>query len=83
MYLPSSSLSYWPNGCHRRPMKQTKTREELLRLAPVQAEIANVQKQGEEYSAALMVNYGARLKLRTFAVVAIGFEKLVWQAISV
>ena len=61
---------------------RTKTREELLMLAPVQAEIANAQKQGRDYGAALMTKYGARLKLRTFAVVAIGFEKLVWQAVT-
>lgn len=60
---------------------RTKTREELLALPPVQAEIANAQKQGQEYSATLTAQYGAQLKLRTFAVVAVGFEKLVWQAV--
>lgn len=58
-----------------------KTREELLALPAVQAEIAAAKKQGQDYSAALALQYGARLKLRTFAVVAVGFEKLVWQAV--
>ncbi|MFZ4663844.1 MAG: AAA family ATPase, partial [Caldilineaceae bacterium] len=60
---------------------RTKTREELLALALVQAEIANAQKQGQEYSATLTAKHGASLKLRAFAVVAIGFEKWVWQPV--
>ncbi|MCE7989584.1 MAG: hypothetical protein DYG89_51195 [Caldilinea sp. CFX5] len=61
---------------------RAKTREELLALPTVQAEIATAKKQGQDYSAALTTKYGARLKLRTFAVVAVGFERIVWQPVT-
>ncbi len=61
---------------------RAKTREELLALPAVQDELANAARQGKEYGAALVAKYGAALKLRTFAVVAIGFERLVWQAVE-
>jgi hypothetical protein len=56
------------------------TREELLALPSVQAELAQAEQQGKEYGASLTAKYGAKLKLRTFAVVAIGFDRLVWRA---
>ena len=61
---------------------RAKTKAELLALAPVQAELAQAQKQGQFYGAVLTTKYGARLKLRSFAVVAIGFETLVWQVVN-
>ena len=60
---------------------RAKTRPDLLALPPVQEELAKAQKQGQEYADTLTAKYGAKLKLRTFAVVAIGFERLVWVAV--
>lgn len=59
------------------------TREELLALPSVQAELAQAEQQGKEYGESLTAKYGAKLKLRTFAVVAIGFDRLVWRAAAV
>jgi hypothetical protein len=61
---------------------RTTPRKELLALAPVQNELAAARRQGQAYGAALLEKYGATFKLRTFAVVALGFERLVWQAVG-
>ena len=61
---------------------RAKTREELLALAPVQEILALAQQQGREYGADLNTKYGEKLKLRVFAVVAIGFERIVWQTVA-
>lgn len=69
-------------GLNARAVR-AKTREEILALAPVQEELANAQQQGREYGAALNVKYGEKLKLRVFVVVAIGFERIVWQTVAI
>jgi len=44
----------------------------------VQEKIAEATPQLQRYRQALVKKYGDRLRLRTFAVVAIGFERLMW-----
>lgn len=51
---------------------------ELLALDAVQEKIAEATPQLQRYRQGLVKKYGERLRLRTFAVVAIGFERLVW-----
>ena len=50
----------------------------LLALDSVQEKIAEATPQLHRYRTALGKKYGDRLRLRSFAVVAIGFERLVW-----
>ena len=54
----------------------------LKALAPIQQEFAAAHKQAVTYRAGLAAKYGTRLKLRTFTVVAIGFERLLWEAVE-
>ena len=53
-------------------------RPELQALPPVQQRLAASQRKLEGYRATLQGAYGDRLRLRTFSVVALGFERLVW-----
>jgi hypothetical protein len=50
----------------------------LLALEVVQAKITEAIPQLQRYRQALVKKYGDRLRLRAYAVVAIGFERLVW-----
>lgn len=50
----------------------------ILACAPIQAKMAEAQTQLQRYRPILAKKYGDRLRLRTYAVVAIGFERLVW-----
>lgn len=62
------------NGVEIRQMEQSA----LLALEVVQARVNEATSQLQRYRAALVKKYGDRLRLRTFAVVAIGFERLLW-----
>jgi hypothetical protein len=62
------------NGVEIRQMEQST----LLALEVVQAKISEATPQLQRYRTALVKKYGDRLRLRTFAVVAIGFERLLW-----
>jgi len=53
----------------------------LMALPAVQASLAEAQSQLQRYRAALQVNIGERLRLRTYAVVGLGFERLVWEEV--
>ena len=53
----------------------------LLALDAVKVKFAEAQGQLQRYRKALAKKYGAALRLRTYAVVAIGFERLVWQEV--
>ena len=56
------------------------SREALMALKPVREGLDNAQKQLSQYRNALADIYGAGfLKLRTFSVVSVGFERLVWR----
>jgi hypothetical protein len=57
-------------------------RHELQALPPVQQKLAASQRKLEGYRATLQGAYGDRLRLRTFSVAALGFERLVWNELS-
>jgi hypothetical protein len=57
-------------------------RFELRALPPVQQKLAASQHKLEGYRAALQGAYGDRLRLRTFSVVSLGFERLVWKELA-
>jgi hypothetical protein len=60
---------------------QEKTREELALLPAVVAKLNEAAEQARRYGAALRVRYGLT-DLRLFAVVGIGLERVVWQAVE-
>lgn len=62
-------------------VKQT-SRADLLQLAPVQKAVAEAETQLRAYRAALTARYQVELRLHTFAVVALGFERLVFVEIA-
>ena len=53
----------------------------LLALDAVKVKFAEAQMQLQRYRKTLAKKYGVALRLRTYAVVAIGFERLVWQEV--
>ena len=59
---------------------RAKSREELVNLAPVKQALYEAQAQLQNYRQTLEQKYGDALKLRTYAVVALGVERLLWEA---
>ena len=57
-------------------------REQLAALPAVQARLAEARSQLQRYRTALQATYGETLRLRTYAVVGLGFERLVWEEVS-
>ncbi len=55
------------------------SREELQALPVVQEKLAQARTQLAVYRQSLLALYGAKLRLQTHAVVAVGFERLVWE----
>ena len=74
-YLKLGDLGLDGAALHAKPMA------ELMQLDAVKTQIAEASVQLQSYRATLTARYGARLRLRTFAVVALGFERLVWEEI--
>ena len=58
-----------------------KSRQEVLALDKVKKEMHAAVAQVKGYQTRLLAKYGGTLKLRTYAVVALGFEKVVWQEV--
>jgi hypothetical protein len=56
-------------------------RSELATLPAVAQMQANAREQLRDYRAVLETLYGERLKLRCFRVVALGYERLVWEEV--
>ena len=54
-------------------------RQELAALPPVAQKLAESQHKLRGYRDTLRAAYGSALRLRTYSVVAAGFERLVWQ----
>ena len=54
----------------------------LKALPPVQRKLAEAQAKLAGYRRALQAKYGDRLRLRTYGIAAVGFERLVWQEVS-
>jgi hypothetical protein len=57
------------------------SREELLALTVVKRKLAEAVQKLEGYRQTLQTTYGEVLRLRVYSVVAVGFERLVWQEI--
>ncbi|MCP4699175.1 MAG: AAA family ATPase, partial [Gammaproteobacteria bacterium] len=56
--------------------------EELQALPPVQAAFAEAETQLRDYGAVLRRRHGEVLRLRTVAVTAVGFERLLWVEVT-
>ena len=50
-------------------------------LGPVQAKLAEARARLSGYRQVLQQRYGARLRLRSYAVVSIGFDRLAWEEV--
>jgi hypothetical protein len=53
-------------------------RTELAALPPVAAALAAATREAEGYRATLQAVYGAKLRLHTYAIASLGFDRLVW-----
>lgn len=71
-YIPLSDLGLTGEAVKATP------REELAGLPLVAAALAEAIRKAEGYRATLQAVFGARLRLHTFAIVALGFDRLVW-----
>ena len=58
-----------------------KGREELAELPVVRKALGEAKAQLIRYREALERKYGEILRLRTYAVVSLGFERLVWEEV--
>ena len=58
-----------------------KKHDELVSLKGVKQQLTQAQKQLSGYRKALEKKYDQRLKLRSYTVVAVGFERLIWEAV--
>jgi len=58
------------------------SRAELKALAPVQQKLAEAKASLNDYRHALETAYGDVLRLRTYSVVAVGFDRLVWEEMT-
>ncbi|MFO7640639.1 MAG: AAA family ATPase, partial [Candidatus Competibacteraceae bacterium] len=58
-----------------------KTREELIALPVVAAKLNEAEAQARRYGAALRERYGLT-DLRSFAVVGMGLERVVWRVVA-
>jgi hypothetical protein len=61
---------------------QALSREELTALPQVQQKLAEARAQTADYVRELRARYSQALRLRIYAVVALGFDRLVWEEIS-
>ena len=53
--------------------------EEFGNLAPVRKKFAEAKTALEDYRKTLQAKYGELLRLHTYSVIALGFERLVWR----
>jgi hypothetical protein len=65
------------DGLTARQMSQA----ELRALPEVQAQLAQARTQLQSYRRDLQVAYQGGLRLQTYAIVALGFDRLVWEEI--
>jgi len=71
-YIPLSDLGLTGTAVKATP------REDLAGLPLVAAALAEATRKAADYRATLQATYGAKLRLHTFAIVALGFDRLVW-----
>jgi len=77
-------FKYVPLGKNNLTGEQVRgmSQKDLLVLKPVKAELADAKKQLLSYRATLNQVYGAGyLRLRTYTVVSVGYDRLVWQEV--
>jgi len=55
--------------------------EAVNRLTPIQQKLAEARTKVQAYRRKLVESYGDLLRLRTYAVVALGFERLAWEEV--
>jgi hypothetical protein len=58
------------------------TVKEVKELAMVQEKLAESKTQLKKYRAALESKYGKQLRLQTYSVIALGFERMVWWKVN-
>jgi hypothetical protein len=61
---------------------RNKATAELTDLEVIKAEFTAARRALHSYQQTLHARYGALLKLRVYAVVSLGFERLFWQEIT-
>ncbi len=59
-----------------------KSRAELLELEAVKQALDEAKSQLHSYHQSLQAKYGQALKLRSYAVLAVSFERLIWEEVS-
>lgn len=77
-------FKYVPLGKNNLTGEQVKgmSQKELLALDAVEVELKDAKKQLKSYRATLTEVYGeGYLRLRTYVVVSVGFDRLVWQEV--
>ncbi len=57
------------------------SKEDLVALPPVQHALADSGKKLKRYGSALKARHGGALRLRSFSVVALGFDRLAWEEV--
>lgn len=55
---------------------------ELSALPPVKKKLEEARRQLQNYNKLLQANHGSYLKLRCYAVVALGFDRLLWEEVK-
>ncbi len=58
------------------------SRDELKALSPVQTKLSESGTKLKDYVQSLKKNYGSDLRLHSYSLVSIGFDKLIWQEIK-
>lgn len=90
-YVPLSAIQIESAPDAQTPKRKPKatgaqvrklSRQALLTVDAVQTEIAAAKEQLRTYQQVLQQKYGDVLKLRTYAVVSIGVERLVWEEVT-
>jgi len=54
---------------------------EVQALAPIQARLAEARARLQGYRQVLQQRYGERLRLRSYAIVSLGFDRLAWEEV--
>ena len=74
-YVPLTEVGLTGVEVRQRPSEELKT------LPIIQEKLAEARTQLQRYRQVLEEKYGATLQLRAYAVVALGFERLVWEEV--
>ncbi len=77
-YVPLNKL---PQQLTGQEVRQ-KNRSELVSLNAVKTKLTDARKQLRHYHQTLEQKYGDVLKLRSYAVLAVGFERVLWEEVT-